>query len=109
MSHPRGSVSGAYALPTLTFIQRDYVGGVEKVIGIASDVTVTLSGDSIYLKPELGKGKPMAVDFRNGFIVTRGSLNQVGGFWAGLLEAREPWGPPHFVFMVSIAPSYTLA
>lgn len=29
----RGSVSGAYVIPTLTFIQRDYVGGVEEVIG----------------------------------------------------------------------------
>jgi hypothetical protein len=46
-------------------------GGVEEVIGKASGVIVTLSGDSICLKPELGKGKPMAVDFNNGFYPTQ--------------------------------------
>jgi hypothetical protein len=71
---------------------------VEEVIGIAKvGVIMTLFRGSIYLNLNWGKATHGS-GFPTTVLPQPWLFNQVGGSWAGLLEAMDDGGQPHFNF-----------
>jgi hypothetical protein len=86
---PRDSVSGTCASPTSTFISTGPRGGVE-VIGIAQ------WRDRDPKTWDWGNGNPWQW-ISTTVLPQAWLLNQVVGFWAGLLGSEARWGQPHLL------------